>query len=411
MLCNTPFTAANCAAVHQATLATELTTNPPNAPHDTDAPTSCPAGTSKRVLLDSETDPSTKFAPFDSGWSRESTAGTSNATSDTDSWYADDPGGSTASSAWVETNPLRASSSIALPAGQQSFLSFQNWYVFDYDSTGYYDGGTVELGLDGGVPLIGSTNNGTWINGPDRTLASGSGNTASGQPAFSGDSHGWAVSRLDLTQYAGHTVRPQFTMRSDNQFGFMGWYLDDITVYTCDPVLSAPRNVRVYGGFNSMTVTWAPPTQNPAMVTQYRVETPNGLLTVPATSSSLVVSRISRQLAAFQVNVTAVGQPGAASATSPWVTVRSVSPSIHAKRFNARVRFKGLVGAGGTMVAGGLVKIQRRTSGGWVTVSAVRTRTDGSYVTTIRHRKRAYYRAAFMGAVGMVGRVSVVRRW
>ena len=400
------FTAADCTAVHQAGVATELTANPPTAAHPTDASTACPAGTTKRVLLDGETDPTATFAPVDTGWTRASGAGTSNATSGTESWYAEDPGGSSPSTAWIETNPLRASVGTPIPAGQRTFLAFENWYVLDYDSAGYYDGGTVELGVDGGVPALGSTKGGTWVNGPNRTLASGYGNTAAGQPAYSGDSHGWSVSRLELTQYAGHTVKPQFTMRSDNQYGFIGWYLDDITIYTCD-VPPAPRNVRVLGALNAMTLTWQPPASGADEVDHYVVDGPRGLVEVGASTTSYSLP-IPAALAGFQVRVVAVSTLGVAT-SSGFVTVRHIAPSFKARRFDARVRFKGAVVASAPVV-GGVVRIQRRTSTGWTTVSSVRTSSDGTYVTRVRHRKRAYYRALYLGGVNLVGMASVTRR-
>ena len=47
-------TAANCTAVHQATLATELRNTPVNNPQPADATATCPAGTTLRTLFDSE---------------------------------------------------------------------------------------------------------------------------------------------------------------------------------------------------------------------------------------------------------------------------------------------------------------------------------------------------------------------
>ncbi|HET6166829.1 MAG TPA: M4 family metallopeptidase [Marmoricola sp.] len=406
------FTADDCTAVHQAGLATELATRPAKAAPPADAPTTCPVGTTKRVLLDGEAAPATKFAPVSTGWTRETAAGPSNATSGTASWFAADPGGSTPSSTWIRTNSLRSASSVALPAGQPSYLSFASWYVLDYDVNGYYDGGTVEVGVDGGVPALGSTKAGPWINGPSRTLASGYGNTGAGQPAFSGDSHGWSVSRLDLSARAGHTVRPQFTMRTDDQYGFLGWYVDDVTVYTCDgpsgppSAPSAPRSVRVVGGVNTMTVSWQPPAADLLQLNHYVVATPAGRVNVARTATSVTVP-VTATVSKFQVSVTAASNLG--NTTSALVTVRKVAPSLRTTRIGARVRFKGAVVAGAPVV-GGVVRIQRRTSSGWTTVKTTTTRSDGTYVAKVRHRTKASYRALFMGTTNVVGTASVVRR-
>ena len=55
--------------------------------------------------------------------------------------------------------------------------------------------------------------------------------------------------------------------------------------------------------------------------------------------------------------------------------------------------------------------IQRKTSSGWVTVRTVRTQSKGLFSTTYRQRKRAYYRAAFLGGPGFIGSTSASRRW
>ena len=97
----------------------------------------------------------------------------------------------------------------------------------------YYDGGTVEIAdttLGGGPqPAEGLD----WVNGPRRRIAEGLGNPAEGRRAFSGDSRGYLASRVDLTSYAGDSVSPRFTMNVDDVNPDLGWYLDDIRVYTC----------------------------------------------------------------------------------------------------------------------------------------------------------------------------------
>ena len=42
------------------------------------------------------------------------------------------------------------------------------------------------------------------------------------------------ASQLDLSSFAGQTVKPSFTSRGDAADGYIGWFLDDIVVYTCD---------------------------------------------------------------------------------------------------------------------------------------------------------------------------------
>ncbi len=230
------FTHADCRNVHRATLATELRTTPPRAEQPPDARMTCPAGTGRRhVLFDSEaTDPTSLFdagttwlrAPDDSRFP----AVPANATSGHRSWYSLEPQDTTVSS--LTMHP------VALPAGRPAYLWFQGWYLIEdgtlSDGTKiFYDGGTVEvadltLGQDP-QPAEGLR----WVNGPRHRIVDGEGNPAAGRKAFSGDSRGYLASRVKLTKYAGHTVAAQFTMNVDNVNPDVGWYLDDIRVYTC----------------------------------------------------------------------------------------------------------------------------------------------------------------------------------
>jgi Zn-dependent metalloprotease len=213
-------TAGDCAIVAQAVTATELAVTPTNNPQPADALATCPAGTSKQVLFDSETGtPASKFTAG-TGWSRNGTADWGQiAHSAPDAWS--NQGTSTASS-----RALTVATPIALPAGQPAYLHFQQWRVLEYSSSTFYDGGQVAIN---GA----STAAGTWINGPSQTIATGGGNLIPGQLAFGGDSRGYLASRLDLSSYAGTSVTPSFTLYSDGSTYYLGWWLDDISVYTC----------------------------------------------------------------------------------------------------------------------------------------------------------------------------------
>ncbi|MDX6371229.1 MAG: bacillolysin, partial [Nocardioidaceae bacterium] len=229
-------TAANCQAVHQATLATELRQTPINAAQPADATITCPGTAVPRVLFNSETgDPASKFtagAPIvdptgpDGVWNRDGVEGWGpNAKSKPGSWAIADP-------AKAGSTSLTATNGIALPAGRTSYLHFQHWRVLDYDYGGVaYDGGTVEV--DAGAGAV-PTQALPWVNGPEQPIFSST-NPANGKKAFGGDSRGYIASRLDLSSFAGKTVKPQFTLNTDFTIGFIGWYVDDIQVYTCDP--------------------------------------------------------------------------------------------------------------------------------------------------------------------------------
>ncbi len=223
------FTAADCTNVHKAVLATQLTTTPTNAPQPADAPATCPAGTVKRTIFDSETgSPETKLTA-QGGWGRGSSAlWGSNATSGKDSWFNDQDWSDAAMTPHQES--LVAPSAIALPAGQASYLRFQQWRVLDYGGGAFFDGGTVQVNGDSAAVVAAKP----WVNGPSQTISGLYGSPIAGQKAFGGDSFGWVASRLDLSSYAGTSVTPKFTLSFDNGYAYPGWWLDDVTVYTCD---------------------------------------------------------------------------------------------------------------------------------------------------------------------------------
>lgn len=238
------FTAADCDNVRKAVAATELRTTPVNAPQPADAVKACPTGTTLRELFNSETgDPATRFTSSAPGmWGYGVNADwDTNATSGKTSWFGYNPDPSFGDPASAS---LTATSGIALPAGQQSYLHFQSWRLFEWydDVTPFYiDGGTVEV--DAGAGPV-DTAGLPWTNGPRQVLQPypGTTNPWAGRAAFAGDSFGWNASQLDLSSFAGATVKPVFTTRGDATVGYIGWWLDDISVYTCDvpPVVTPP---------------------------------------------------------------------------------------------------------------------------------------------------------------------------
>lgn len=111
----------------------------------------------------------------------------------------------------------------------------------------------TELGFDGGNLKV-SVDGGPWTLVPptafaynpyNTTLApatAGSTDPMAGQPAFSGSDGGstagsWGRSHVDLTGIAtpGQTVRLRFDLGTDGCGGRFGWFVDDVTLYTCLP--------------------------------------------------------------------------------------------------------------------------------------------------------------------------------
>lgn len=231
------FTAADCSAVRTATAATEMS-SPPASDPDKDAPRTCPEGGYPRRLFDSESggDPTAKFAPA-GGWGRTPETAVNaaygvNAFSGDTAWVGADPGSQV-------TRPLIAADPVDVPQGQRTYLAFRHWHLFEFDidpangSPFWWDGGTVEMtSADGATTYL--LSNQPWEFGPTRVLE----DPNYPRRAFAGSSRGWVGSRVDVTAFAGMSVRPTFTVRTDATYGAPGWYVDDVVVYTCDPLLA-----------------------------------------------------------------------------------------------------------------------------------------------------------------------------
>jgi bacillolysin len=121
---------------------------------------------------------------------------------------------------------------LAIPTGAVR-MQFAHSYGFDNEGLNYYDGGVLEYSTDGGSSWIdagglmvaGATYGGTILNG--------FGNPLGGRSAFSGDSFGYTATQLDLSSLGGQNVRFRFHIGTDISVDDIGWFIDDIRVYTC----------------------------------------------------------------------------------------------------------------------------------------------------------------------------------
>jgi hypothetical protein len=418
------FTAATCTSVQQAVLATQLRTTPSNAAQPADAPRTCPTG-SYRLLFDSESGtPATAFTAGPTWLRGSSPLWGSNAVSGHDSWYSSDPSTTT-------TSPLVLSSPISLPAGQPSFLWFQQWRVLDYNGATTYDGGTVEV--DNAADPVGpvDASGQSWVNGPANTLQSPN----TGRKAFGGDSLGWAASRLDLSAWAGAPVRPQFTMRTDGSVAYVGWWLDDISIYTCDGGTiatppstptptptppstqtpgpgsstgpSAPTGLTVTGGLGKAVVRWSEPSTNPGSVTGYQVSIGDVSKTVTAADrSATFTGLVAGQDYGFKV--VAFGAAGFLSPAAS-VAVRGTVTTLKVTKAAGKTKLTGLLKAGQQGLTGKKVKVLALKGGKWVGVAKTKSGKGGKFAVSLPSTNKRKYRVVFAGASGLMGSLSPKR--
>jgi Zn-dependent metalloprotease len=245
---------ADCRSVRQAVRATEMQLRPRSgAPRVASV---CPAGKVSRTTWASDfEDRSATLAAWDSRVihaTRNVWYYPQNPNNDSDwdgTWassgkrnlFGDDP-------PKVSDSAIAMTEGVKLPGGAR--MRFEHGFQFDADSHRRYDGGVVELSVDGG----------SWRDarsyfvqgGYTGTITSGTRNPLKGRRAFTGPSRGWGSSKLDLSSLAGHTVRFRFRIGTDRSSGSLGWYIDDVQIYRCVSDGQPPTgSIELDGGANA----------------------------------------------------------------------------------------------------------------------------------------------------------------
>lgn len=126
------------------------------------------------------------------------------------------------------------SPTVALPSGENPLtLQFQNDQTMEpRGSTGCWDGGFIEVSSDGGATFAALPGTAMLTDPFDGPLQAG---PAINNPAWCGDPQPYMRSVVDLSAYAGQSVKIRFRMTSDTTQGRLphGWYVDNIRVQSC----------------------------------------------------------------------------------------------------------------------------------------------------------------------------------
>ena len=268
---NTPVTQTDCDQVNKAILATEMDQVPANV-RNVDAPI-CPAGT---VTTTSFADGMENVGSLN--WTPKGGAGVAWAGSPTDNgslWFygssvanpygttqryatggldnlwGDDPELSAVAGSPFTTHPATydgqmVSRPLRVPAGT-SFLRFE--HAFGFDSEGgvdtNHDAGRVEYTVNGGASWVDAgalfSGNGYGFNTGGVTN-SRIAPVATGKPlgpaAFTRHSQGYVASRIALSSLAGKIVQFRFRITADGVVGDYGWFIDDVRLYSCGPLVA-----------------------------------------------------------------------------------------------------------------------------------------------------------------------------
>ena len=255
-------TSADCAEVKDAVDAVEMNLQPVPG-FNTDARV-CDGNSVPRIILADDLEAGTANWTFQNGtylrWQRDSAYFGPYAQSGLHSLYADDYPGTI-------TDAKARFRSVTLPAN--AYLHFAQAYHFEKYSTSNYDGGVLEY----------TTNNGaSWVdagpllqfNGYKGTIASGWGNPLAGRNAFVGASHGYISTRVNLASLAGKTVSFRWRMGLDVYASALGWWVDNVKVYTCVPPPGAFNKINPTNGVTGVGLNPALTWSNSPFATSYQ---------------------------------------------------------------------------------------------------------------------------------------------
>ena len=126
---------------------------------------------------------------------------------------------------------------ISVPNGVFPRVAFDHWVATESN----YDGGNLKVSVNGGPWILVPTDRYTF-NAYNGNLAGAPGNTnpLAGEAAFHGTDGGsvggsWGQSQVDLIGLAagGDNVQFRWDFGVDGCNGVVGWYVDDVEVYSC----------------------------------------------------------------------------------------------------------------------------------------------------------------------------------
>jgi hypothetical protein len=180
---------------------------------------------------------------------------------DTDPTYLDP------SQATYSYEDARVQTTGAIKPAIGTFLRFDHSWEFEYGPefnggpVENFDGGRIEYSVDGGKTwydagaksavdsaalIVTNGYNGTISNTTNLSAGYGDPNPLRGHRGFVRSSHGWTSSRLDLSSLHGKSVLLRWRIGADDIGGSFGWYVDNVTSYSCNPThvsISAPARV------------------------------------------------------------------------------------------------------------------------------------------------------------------------
>jgi hypothetical protein len=117
--------------------------------------------------------------------------------------------------------------------GEPVTLKFLQWYDIESNSTGCFDGAILEISNNGGQSWSQVPNNLLLTNPYVGAISSSYGNPLGGSMGWCG-LQDWSETVVDLSDYAGQSVKLRFSQGTDASLGLEGWYVDDFSLVACE---------------------------------------------------------------------------------------------------------------------------------------------------------------------------------
>jgi hypothetical protein len=198
------------------------------------------------------------------------------------------PADSLPNAAWVNDSALLSdkrltSPPVTIPALQNSILTFRH----NYDFENGYDGGVLEISIDGGTFQDASS----FIlqGGYNGTISTCCGNPLAGRQAWTGSSGGFVTTSVILPQ--GHTNTLRWRMGSDNGGSGQGWRIDTLQTVCEGPTPTSTPTV------TASTTPTATATSTPT-ATATATATPTATANVTATVTPTVTVTVTPTITA-----------------------------------------------------------------------------------------------------------------
>ena len=187
-------------------------------------------------------------------------------------------------SSWFGSDPASTSDkflAMLTPVTIQPDTILEFWHSYQTESR--FDGGVVEASIDGGSNWadLGSE---ITLNGYPGNINSGAQSAISGRSAFTGDSGGYVLTKINLQSLAGNDALIRFRMVSDTSIGGSGWHVDDVLIISGGTFEST--FVTSSGGSSTYTtqVEPAPPNTPPQLAANNGIELLEGSTAVIGTA-------------------------------------------------------------------------------------------------------------------------------